>query len=106
MKKLPKVREFHSPVWNEPIIMEMGRKGEQGVLVPETEKALKSSVGAAQDYIPKGMSRKKAPELPEVAQPQVLRHFLHLSHMCLGMDTNIDAEGTATMKYSPKVNEA
>ena len=105
MNDLPKIREFHSPVWSEPIIMEMGRKGERGILIPKTENAIKSKVGVAKSYIPEGMRRKKAPGLPEVAQPQVLRHFLHLSQMCLAMETNIDAEGTATMKYSPKVNE-
>jgi glycine dehydrogenase subunit 2 len=106
MKDLPKVREFHSPVWNEPIIMEMGRKGERGILIPETEEEIKATVGEAESYIPEKMRRKDMPKLPEVGQPQVLRHFLHLSQMCLGMETNIDAEGTATMKYSPKVNEA
>ncbi len=106
MKDLPKVREFHSPVWNEPIIMEMGRKGERGILIPETEEEIKAIVGEAESYIPEKMRRKDMPKLPEVGQPQVLRHFLHLSQMCLGMETNIDAEGTATMKYSPKVNEA
>ncbi len=106
MKDLPKVREFHSPVWNEPIIMEIGRKGERGILIPETEEEIKANVGEADSHIPEKMKRKETPKLPEIAQPQVLRHFLHLSQMCLGMDTNIDAEGTATMKYSPKVNEA
>ena len=106
MKSLPKVREFHSPVWSEPIIMEMGRKGERGILVPKTEQEIKEKVGEASSYIPEKMRRKDAPKLPEIAQPQVLRHYLHLSQMCLGMETNIDAEGTATMKYSPKVNEA
>lgn len=106
MKSLPKIRRFQSPVWSEPIIMEMGRKGERGILVPETEKEIKAKVGEAGSYIPEKMKRKEAPKLPEIAQPQVLRHYLHLSQMCLGMETNIDAEGTATMKYSPKVNEA
>ena len=106
MINLPNVKEFHSPVWNEPIIMEMGRKGERGILVPEAEAEIEASVGTAESLIPEKMRRKEAPKLPEVGQPQVLRHFLHLSQMCLGMETNIDAEGTATMKYSPKVNEA
>jgi len=106
MKNLPKVRAFHSPVWSEPIIMEMGRKGERGVLVPAAEKEIKAKVGEAKSCLPEKMRRKVAPKLPEIAQPQILRHFLHLSQMCLGMETNIDAEGTATMKYSPKVNEA
>jgi len=106
MKDLPKVRDYHSPVWSEPIIMEMGRKGERGMLVPETEKEIASRVGEASSLITEKIRRKESPGLPEVGQPQVLRHFLHLSQMCLGMETNIDAEGTATMKYSPKVNEA
>jgi len=106
MKSLPKVRKFQSPVWSEPVIMEMGRKGERGILIPEPEDEIKIRVGQTQSLIPEKMRRKKAPNLPEVAQAQILRHFLHLSQMCLGMETNIDAEGTATMKYSPKVNEA
>jgi len=106
MKSLPKVRKFQSPVWSEPVIMEMGRKGERGILIPEPEDEIKARVGQTQSLIPEKMRRKKAPNLPEIAQAQILRHFLHLSQMCLGMETNIDAEGTATMKYSPKVNEA
>ncbi|MBW1997315.1 MAG: aminomethyl-transferring glycine dehydrogenase subunit GcvPB [Deltaproteobacteria bacterium] len=105
MKDLPKVKDFHSPVWSEPIIMEMGRKGERGILVPEAEKEIRETVGNPESYVPENMRRREAPALPEIAQPQVLRHYLHLSQMCLGMETNIDAEGTATMKYSPKVNE-
>jgi len=105
MKNLPKVRRFHSPVWSEPIIMEMGRKGEKGILVPEAEEGIKKVVGEAESYIPENMRRKEPPKFPEIGQPQVLRHFIHLSQMTLGMETNIDAEGTATMKYSPKVNE-
>ena len=106
MKDLTKVREYHSPVWSEPIIMEMGRKGERGILIPETEEEIKAKVGDAKSLIPEEVRRREAPNIPEMGQPQVLRHFLHLSQMCLGMETNIDAEGTATMKYSPKVNEA
>lgn len=106
MIDLPKAKAFHSPVWTEPIVMEMGRKGERGILIPETEEEVKAAVGKAEAYIPAKMRRKETPKLPEIAQPQVLRHFLHLSQMCLGMETNIDAEGTSTMKYSPKVNEA
>ena len=106
MKELPKVREYHSQVWSEPIIMEMGRKGERGILVPDTEEEIKAKVGDAKSLISEEARRKEAPDLPELGQPQVLRHFLHLSQMCLGMDLNIDAEGTATMKYSPKINEA
>jgi glycine dehydrogenase subunit 2 len=106
MKSLPNVRKYHSQVWSEPVIMELGRKGERGILIPETEEEIKTKVGDAKSLIPEEVRRREAPNIPEMGQPQVLRHFLHLSQMCLGMETNIDAEGTATMKYSPKVNEA
>ena len=105
MKSLPRVRKFHSPVWSEPIIMEIGRRGERCILVPEAEEGIRKAVGEAESYIPENMRRKDPPKLPEIGQPQVLRHFIHLSQMTLGMETNIDAEGTATMKYSPKINE-
>ncbi|MBW2130891.1 MAG: hypothetical protein JRH13_16210, partial [Deltaproteobacteria bacterium] len=47
MKTTPKIRAFHSPVWSEPIIMEMGRKGERGILPPRTEEEIRSVVGEA-----------------------------------------------------------
>ncbi len=106
MKSQPKLRKYHAPVWSEPLIMEMGRPGERGILVPEAEENVKKSVGEAESYIPENMRRTEAPNLPEISQPQILRHYLRLSQQNLGMDLNIDiGEGTATMKYSPKINE-
>ena len=99
-------RRYHAPVWNEPIIMEMGRKGERGIIVPEVEEEIKKAVGNAATYIPSNMQRKDTPKLPELSQPQVLRHYLHLSQETLGMELTPDiSEGTCTMKYSPKINE-
>jgi methyl-accepting chemotaxis protein len=52
------------------------------------------------------MRRKAPPRLPELSQPQVLRHYARLSQENLGADLNIDVgQGTCTMKYSPKVND-
>ncbi|NIR86661.1 glycine dehydrogenase subunit 2 [Candidatus Bathyarchaeota archaeon] len=106
MKNSQKLRRYHAPAWNEPVIMEMGRKGERGITVPEVEEEIREVVGDAESYIPAKMRRKQLPKLPELSQPQVLRHFLRLSQQTLGMELNIDlGEGTCTMKYSPKVNE-
>jgi glycine dehydrogenase subunit 2 len=105
MKSNIKLRKYHSPVWSEPIIMEMGRQGERGVLVPEAEEEMQAVVPNAESYIPPNMQRQELPKLPELSQPQVLRHYLHLSQENLGMEENIEmGTGTATMKYSPKVN--
>ncbi|MFD0536680.1 hypothetical protein ACFQY7_26100 [Actinomadura luteofluorescens] len=56
--------------------------------------------------LPDGLRRAAPPALPELSQPQVLRHYLRLSQENLGADFNVDVgQGTCTMKYSPKVND-
>ena len=45
------------------------------------------------------------PELPELSEPEVLRHYLHLSQETLGM-MGISLFGTCTMKYNPRLGEA
>jgi glycine dehydrogenase subunit 2 len=106
MKDIVKLKHFHAPVWSEPIIMEMGSPGERGILVPEADEEAKKVLGEAESYIPSNMMRRIPPKLPELSQPQVLRHYLRLSQMNLGMEENIEVgTGTATMKYSPKAHE-
>lgn len=106
MKAQESPRRYHAPVWSEPIIMAMGRKGERGIRIPEVEEEVRAAVGDAIAFVPTTMRRKQPPSLPELSQPHVLRHYLRLSQQTLGMDFNIDlGEGTCTMKYSPKVNE-
>ena len=100
------MRDYRAPRWNEPLIMEMGTPGERGMFVPLAEPEVTAAVGAAAAYIPKGMARAAAPDLPEISQHQALRHYLRLSQMTLGMDLGSDiSEGTCTMKYSPKLHE-
>ena len=101
-----KVRPYHASVWSEPLIHELGARGERGVILPSVEKEIQKAVGKADALIPKGMRRMTPPNLPEISQPQALRHWLRLSQMTLGMELEIDfGVGTCTMKYSPKVNE-
>lgn len=97
---------FHAARWQEPVIMEMGTPGERGVIPPPLEGGIRAVVGDPAALIPTELVRGEPPHLPEVAQPQVLRHFMRLSQMTMGTDVNIDLGlGTCTMKYSPKVNE-
>ena len=104
--KKSKVRNFHQAKWDEPIIFELGNKGERGILLPKIEKAIESIVGDGLSNIPKHMIREQAPCLPEISQMQVLKHYLRLSQETLGADLNVDiGQGTCTMKYSPKINE-
>ncbi|MGO8683162.1 MAG: aminomethyl-transferring glycine dehydrogenase subunit GcvPB [Thermoleophilia bacterium] len=100
------VRDYSAPRWNEPLIMEQSVPGERGIMVPLAEEEVKSAVGDPLQYIPAGLRREMAPDLPELSQHQALRHYLRLSQMTLGMDLGSDiSEGTCTMKYSPKLHE-
>jgi glycine dehydrogenase subunit 2 len=102
----PKLRRFHQARWDEPIIFEYSREGQRGILVPEVEDAIQEEVGDVLSTIPKSLRRKTPPSLPEISQPQVLRHYLRLSQENLGAGLNIDiGQGTCTMKYNPKVNK-
>jgi glycine dehydrogenase subunit 2 len=50
--------------------------------------------------------RRRAPlRLPELAEPEIVRHFTELSTRNFGIDTGFYPPGTCTMKYNPRVNE-
>ncbi len=98
--------DFHAARWQEPLLLEQGSPGERGIIPPSLEPAIRAAVGDPLLEIPPELRRTQPPALPELSQPQVLRHYLRLSQMTMGTDVNIDLGlGTCTMKYSPKVNE-
>jgi glycine dehydrogenase subunit 2 len=102
----PNLRRFHQAKWDEPIIFELSREGQRGILVPEVEDEIRDEVGDVLATLPEKMRRDQSPKLPELSQPQVLRHYVRLSQENLGTDLNIDVgQGTCTMKYSPKIND-
>lgn len=99
----PNLRRFHEARWDEPIIFELDTPGERGV-IPSRAEADLAPIG---ETLPDGLRRTTAPALPEIGQMRVLKHFLRLSQETLGADLNVDVgQGTCTMKYSPKVNDA
>lgn len=101
-----RLSRFHQASWNEPIIYELSVPGERGVLVPQLSASAQAEAGDAAELLPASMRRAEEPKLPEIGQPQVARHYNHLSQENLGVDSNIDiGQGTCTMKYSPKVND-
>ena len=102
----PRLRRFHQARWDESIIFELSRGGQRGILVPEPEPEVRRVAGDVLAALPQNVLRREPPRLPEISQPQVLRHYARLSQENLGVDLNIDVgQGTCTMKYSPKVND-
>lgn len=99
-----KLRRYHAAVWDEPLIMEMGAPGRRGIHFPKVSAAVQEAIGNTADLIPPEMRRQKRPALPEMSEPDVLRHYLHLSQETLGM-MGISLFGTCTMKYNPRMTE-
>ncbi len=59
----------------------------------------------ARKLLPAQYLRKDAPELPEVSEFDVVRHYSRLSRMNYGLDTHFYPLGSCTMKYNPKLHE-
>jgi glycine dehydrogenase subunit 2 len=100
----PRLRDYHAAVWDEPLVSEMGASGRRGFLPPATEAGIRELVGEAGDLLPSGLARRLAPELPELSEHEVQRHYLHLSQETLGM-MGVSLFGTCTMKYNPRINQ-
>ena len=102
---MTRLRRYHAAVWDEPLVMEMGRPGGRGVVVPPLEPELASANGDPDELVPAALRRSAPPALPEVSEPEVLHHYLHLSQETLGM-LGVSLFGTCTMKYNARLNEA
>jgi glycine dehydrogenase subunit 2 len=55
--------------------------------------------------VPDELRRRTPPRLPELAEPEVLRHFTALADRNFGVDTGFYPLGSCTMKHNPRVNE-
>jgi glycine dehydrogenase subunit 2 len=55
--------------------------------------------------VPEELRRMEPPRLPELAEPELVRHFTELSTRNFGIDTGFYPLGSCTMKYNPRVNE-
>ena len=89
---------FHAARWDEPLVMELGAPGRRGAIVA----AAGDEAGA--ELVPESMRRAAPPDLPELSEHDVLRHYLHLAQETLGM-LGVSLFGTCTVKYNPRVAE-
>ncbi|MFH5804267.1 aminomethyl-transferring glycine dehydrogenase subunit GcvPB [Alienimonas sp. DA493] len=60
---------------------------------------------APADVLPADALADAPPELPEVTEPDVIRHFTNLSTLNMSVDTHFYPLGSCTMKYNPKRHE-
>jgi glycine dehydrogenase subunit 2 len=97
---------YQAVIWNESLLMKLGFSGRRGTLVPRASETVRNIVGDVIASIPSNMVRNTPPQIPELTEPEVARHFVRLSQQTFGTDSGINVGvGTCTMKYNPKINE-
>ena len=82
----------------QPTLFERSRPGRGGGKIPHPP-------ADALDRIPAGARRAMPAALPELAEPDVVRHYVNLSHLNYAVDTGFYPLGSCTMKFNPKLNE-
>lgn len=92
---------FKQARWEEPIVFELGAPGRTGILLPNVEDDVKRVVGDIK--IPESMRRSTPPNLPELSEIEVIRHFTRLTQMSYGVDNGPVPLGSCTMKYNPRI---
>jgi len=55
--------------------------------------------------VPEELRRRTPPRLPEISEPDLVRHFTALADRNFGVDTGFYPLGSCTMKHNPRVNE-
>jgi glycine dehydrogenase subunit 2 len=87
--------------YEEPLLFERSRPGRSGASLP----ALDVPEVDASRLLPAGLLRDDLPELPELSEVDVVRHFTRLSTWNAAVDLGPYPLGSCTMKYNPKLNE-
>ena len=83
-------------ILEEPLLWEKGKKGRNGMSVPESDVPTAS--------LPPGLTG-DGPDFPDLSEIDVVRHYTRLSQWNFGVDTGMYPLGSCTMKYNPKINE-
>jgi glycine dehydrogenase subunit 2 len=83
------------------LIFELSSPGRVAWSLPEAD----VPEADARKLLPAKYLRADAPDLPEVSEFDVVRHYSRLSRMNYGVDTHFYPLGSCTMKYNPKLHE-
>ena len=82
-------------------LFELSEPGRRAAVFPECDVPEKPLT----DLLPGQCLASESPGLPEVTEPDVIRHFTNLSTLNMSVDTHFYPLGSCTMKYNPKRHE-
>ena len=73
--------------------------------VPGRSLSLLPKCDVEETTLPKEFARTKAPQLPEMSETEVSRHYTELCHHVYGVNCGFYPLGSCTMKYNPRIDE-
>ncbi len=79
----------------------LSHPGRRAAVFPECD----VPVPSVEELLPADALADKLVPLPEVTEPDVIRHFVNLSTQNMSVDTHFYPLGSCTMKYNPKRHE-
>ena len=82
-------------------IFEKSRPGRRAFTPP----ALDVPERPLDELVPAHLRREAPPALPEIAEPEIMRHYTRLSGRNFHLDQGFYPLGSCTMKYNPKLHE-
>ena len=83
------------------LISELSHSGRRAAEFPQSDVPNRP----LDEMIPRSFQGSTLPKLPEMAEPDVVRHFVNLSTLNMSVDTHFYPLGSCTMKYNPKRHE-
>jgi glycine dehydrogenase subunit 2 len=82
-------------------IFERGRAGRRAFVAPELDVPERPK----DELLPERFRRAEAPRLPEVSEPEIVRHYVNLSKRNFDLDSGFYPLGSCTMKHNPRLHE-
>jgi glycine cleavage system P protein (glycine dehydrogenase) subunit 2 len=82
-------------------VFERSRDGRRAFVPPETD----VPEVPVEELLPAGAIRERAAELPEISEPELVRHYTTLSSKNFHLDEGFYPLGSCTMKHNPKLHE-
>ncbi len=83
------------------LLFELSKAGRRGVRLPAAD----VPEAPLDELLPAEARASTPPPLPELTEPELVRHFTNLSTQNMSVDTHFYPLGSCTMKHNPKRNE-
>src|SRR5204863_5350045 len=80
-------------------IFEKGAAGRRAFTCPQLD------VPQVDGLLPDALRRSAPPRLPEVSEPELVRHYVNLSKRNFDLDSGFYPLGSCTMKHNPRLHE-